>query len=224
MPVYVYARNVPEKHFRMDRTISNRIFIALVAIYVVLAALSVFLPQDSFGMTMPAEQMPAALALVALANAGIVLVLYGGLGLIGLLPMASGHMASSLPSRMTRWRVDTRWYAVALATMPLLLLAILSALALLISPAFALSGLAALAAGFFEEIGWTGFAVPRLLSRWRPLAVGLGVGALWGLWHGLADYSIRGNARCCSFPRSRPPTMRSSMRCWLERCGSVSPL
>jgi membrane protease YdiL (CAAX protease family) len=101
-------------------------------------------------------------------------------------------------SRMTCWQIDARWYAVALATMPLLLLAILSALAFLIAPAFAptlsLLGLAALAAGFFEEIGWTGFAVPRLLSRWRPLAVGLVVGALWGLWHGMADYVIRGNA------------------------------
>jgi hypothetical protein len=33
----------------MDRTISNRMFITLIASYVVLAALSVFLPQDSFG-------------------------------------------------------------------------------------------------------------------------------------------------------------------------------
>jgi hypothetical protein len=68
----------------MDKTISNRIFIALIAIYVLLAALSVFLPQDSFGATIPADQMPAAPAVTALASAGIVLVLYGGLGLIGL--------------------------------------------------------------------------------------------------------------------------------------------
>jgi membrane protease YdiL (CAAX protease family) len=99
---------------------------------------------------------------------------------------------------MTRWRADTRWYAVALATMPLLVLTILSALAFLISSAFApalsLFGLAGLAAGFFEEIGWTGFLVPRLRSRWSFLTVGLGVGALWGLWHALADYALRGNA------------------------------
>jgi membrane protease YdiL (CAAX protease family) len=71
-------------------------------------------------------------------------------------------------------------------------------LAFLISPAFAptlsLFGLAGLAAGFFEEIGWTGFAVPRLRSRWSLLAVGLSVGTLWGLWHAMADYVIRGNA------------------------------
>jgi hypothetical protein len=101
-------------------------------------------------------------------------------------------------SRMTRWRVAPRWYVAALAMIPVLILAILYALALLISPVFApvlsLIGIAALAVGFFEEIGWTGFAAPRLRSRWRPLVVGLGVGALWGFWHGLADYSIRGNA------------------------------
>lgn len=70
--------------FATDRSISNRIFVGLIALYGVLAATSVFLPQDAFGATMPANQMPAAPALIALANAAIVLVLYGGLGLAGL--------------------------------------------------------------------------------------------------------------------------------------------
>jgi membrane protease YdiL (CAAX protease family) len=99
-------------------------------------------------------------------------------------------------SRMTHWRVDSRWYVVALGLMPILLLAILYGLAFLVSPAFApvfsLLGLAGITAGYMEEIGWTGFAAPRLLLRWSPLKAGLIVGLLWGLWHGLADYSIRG--------------------------------
>lgn len=103
----------------------------------------------------------------------------------------------ALYSRMTHWRVASRWYVVALGLMPILLLAILYGLALLVSPAFApvlsLLGLAGIAAGYMEEIGWTGFATPRLLSRWSPLKAGLIVGLLWGLWHGLADYSIRGD-------------------------------
>jgi len=107
-------------------------------------------------------------------------------------------------SRMTHWRVDTRWYVVALATMPLLILAILYALAFLISPVFApalsLLGLTGLAAGFFEEIGWTGFAVPRLRSHWSVLAAGLIVGLLWGLWHAMADYSIRGHTLGAFWP------------------------
>jgi hypothetical protein len=69
----------------MDKTISNRMFIAFIAVYVLMAGLSVFLPQDSFGVAMPADQMPAAPVLVALANAGIVLVVYGGLEVVSLL-------------------------------------------------------------------------------------------------------------------------------------------
>jgi uncharacterized protein len=99
--------------------------------------------------------------------------------------------------RMTHWQAEIRWYAMSLGLMPILLLAILYVLAFLVSPNFApalsLLGLAGIAAGYLEEIGWTGFAVPRLLSRWSPHATGLIVGLLWGLWHGLADYSIRGD-------------------------------
>jgi membrane protease YdiL (CAAX protease family) len=40
-----------------------------------------------------------------------------------------------------------------------------------------------LAGGFFEELGWTGFAVPSLRSRHGVLATGLIVGVLWAVWH-----------------------------------------
>jgi len=41
----------------------------------------------------------------------------------------------------------------------------------------------ALLVGCFEEIGWTGFAVPQLRSRHSILATGLMVGLVWGGWH-----------------------------------------
>jgi membrane protease YdiL (CAAX protease family) len=40
-----------------------------------------------------------------------------------------------------------------------------------------------LGAGFFEELGWTGFAVPGLRRRYGVLATGLIVGVLWAAWH-----------------------------------------
>jgi CAAX protease family protein len=43
-----------------------------------------------------------------------------------------------------------------------------------------------LGAGFFEELGWTGFAVPALRLRYGVLTTGLLVGGLWGAWHLLA--------------------------------------
>jgi membrane protease YdiL (CAAX protease family) len=105
-----------------------------------------------------------------------------------------------LRSRLLTWRVGARWYAVALLTAPLLVMAILLALSLF-SPHFVpnlfvsddkvallLSSLAiALAAGFIEELGWTGFAVPALRRRYSVLATGLIVGLLWAAWHVLRD-------------------------------------
>ena len=35
----------------------------------------------------------------------------------------------------------------------------------------------------FEEIGWTGFAIPRLRLSHGVLTTGVTVGALWGAWH-----------------------------------------
>ncbi len=34
-----------------------------------------------------------------------------------------------------------------------------------------------------EEFGWRGFALPRLLNRWRPLNAALILGAIWFAWH-----------------------------------------
>jgi len=99
-------------------------------------------------------------------------------------------------SKMLRWKVGARWYAVALLTAPLLVTATLFALSIG-SPVFLpgilttsdkasllLFGIAVgLGAGFFEELGWTGFAVPGLRLRHGVLGTGLIVGLLWGAWH-----------------------------------------
>jgi membrane protease YdiL (CAAX protease family) len=42
---------------------------------------------------------------------------------------------------------------------------------------------AGLFVGFFEELGWTGFAVPKLKGRYGILNTGLIVGFVWGTWH-----------------------------------------
>ena len=103
-------------------------------------------------------------------------------------------------SRLLRWRVGARWYAVALLTVPFLLMAALLALSLL-SPEFLpgifttddkaslllLGIMAGLGAGIFEELGWTGFAVPGLRLRYGVLTTGIIVGFLWGAWHFLVN-------------------------------------
>jgi membrane protease YdiL (CAAX protease family) len=101
-----------------------------------------------------------------------------------------------LLSRLLRGRVGARWYAVALLTAPVLQAAVLFALSLFSSeflPAIVTTGEKAtllasgiavgLMGGFVEEIGWTGFVIPRLRLRHGVLATGLIVGVLWGAWH-----------------------------------------
>jgi uncharacterized protein len=110
-----------------------------------------------------------------------------------------------LLSRLFAWRRAARWYAVALLTAPVLMLGVLLALSL-ISPAFLpailrsgekatllLVGLAtALGAGVFEELGWTGFAIPELRRRYGVLTTGLVVGVLWAAWHFLVYLWVSG--------------------------------
>lgn len=96
--------------------------------------------------------------------------------------------------RLRRLRVGLRWYAFALLPIPIALLVILLPLSAWVSaeytPTFFAFGIAAgLLAGFFEEIGWTGFATPRLLERYSPLRAGLILGLAWGAWHALGDFS-----------------------------------
>jgi hypothetical protein len=111
-----------------------------------------------------------------------------------------------LLSRLLRWRVGVRWYAVALLTAPLLMTAIPLALSLLFpeflpgiitksdKTSLLLMGIAAgLVAGIFEELGWTGFAIPRLRLRYSVLTTGLIVGVLWGAWHFLVNFWSSGS-------------------------------
>jgi membrane protease YdiL (CAAX protease family) len=108
----------------------------------------------------------------------------------------------ALFSRLGKWRVDFVWYGAAILITPLLLTAILSTLSFVVSPVFlpamvttkdvttlvAFGVIIGLVAGFFEELGWTGFAIPKLQTRHSALATGLIVGVVWGIWHFLPDF------------------------------------
>jgi membrane protease YdiL (CAAX protease family) len=99
-------------------------------------------------------------------------------------------------SRVRTWRVGAIWYAVAILTAPILMLATLLVLSFTSSEflpgiftsnqkgSLLLVGLnVGLAAGIFEELGWTGFAIPAM-RRWHGvLATGFTVGVWWSAWH-----------------------------------------
>jgi membrane protease YdiL (CAAX protease family) len=120
-----------------------------------------------------------------------------GLALTALLEGRAG--LRRLVARVAHWRLGLRWYLVALMTMPLLLLVTLWPLSVFLDPAYSprfqwhLFAIG-LIAGSFEEVGWTGFAAPRLLQRQRLFLAGLWLGLVWALWHVLVDFRQNSSA------------------------------
>ena len=122
--------------------------------------------------------VPALSAFLVLASAS------GKTGVIGLL------------RSMVQWRAGVQWYLVALIGVP-----VLNLLAFLVVPgvladfhapdsrllrvylsemAFSFTiGVAPL----WEEVGWRGFAHPRMQRAHGPVVGSLILGALWGVWH-----------------------------------------
>ena len=97
--------------------------------------------------------------------------------------------------RIVRWRVSLIWYAVALGLTPLMRLAAYGlnlALGAPAPPAEAWGGLAEAPAAFIfifltigigEELGFRGYALPKLMERYSPLVAALILGVLRVIWH-----------------------------------------
>lgn len=90
-------------------------------------------------------------------------------------------------ARLTRRRTLGVWYAV-LAVPPVLVILVLSTLRTFVSPAYTpnrfwLGIFFGVPAGLLEEIGWMGFAFPRLIQRRDAFSSAIVLGLLWSLWH-----------------------------------------
>lgn len=96
---------------------------------------------------------------------------------------------------LIRWRVGLIWYVVAVLS-PVVLFTVAQVVTKLLglpvtipvpqvnlSPYFIFGLGVNFLATTCEEIGWRGFALPRLQKRYDALLATLIVGILWGLWH-----------------------------------------
>jgi len=97
-------------------------------------------------------------------------------------------------SRLIRWRVGAKWYAVTFVT-PIVLCLIAIGITLWFAPP--VSGPSSeklrelpdrflftlLFIGLGEEPGWRGFALPQLQSNYSPAIASLILAPLWTLWH-----------------------------------------
>ena len=92
-----------------------------------------------------------------------------------------------LLSRMALARLPLRWYA-ALLIPPVLVLAVLYFSRTFFSAVYApnrfLMGiLFGIPAGFLEEVGWAGYAFPKMRSHGHRLGPAVVLGLLWSAWH-----------------------------------------
>lgn len=94
--------------------------------------------------------------------------------------------------RLLRWRVNWRWYAVTLLTVPAAI--ILAGLLFTGGEVHAPSSTMLLAyvpllmfqmitTGLAEEPGWRDFALARMQHQFGPLRSAMILGPIWGLWH-----------------------------------------
>lgn len=157
-----------------------------------------WLPQALTSRGIASIQVPGFLSLLAgygpaLAAIIVASLAYGRQGL------------RELFGRLLRWRVGFQWYLIALFLPVFITVLALSINNLTggIPPDFSAAGFPFGPAetplwqkililvliftlgfdGLGEELGWRGFALPRLLERYSPLISSLILGALWAVWH-----------------------------------------
>jgi membrane protease YdiL (CAAX protease family) len=125
---------------------------------------------------------------------------FAALAVTGILEGKPG--VKKLLARFLVWRVGLRWYLVALLLTPVALLAAMGIYvlqggalgrfdagqwyAVLLGPVFALP--------FFvgEELGWRGYALPKLQRKYSALWSSIILGVLWTFWHTPAFWAPSG--------------------------------
>ena len=105
------------------------------------------------------------------------------------------HELWALLRQLGRWRVYLLWYVIALLG-PFVLAGLTAALAVAAGAPVRGTGdytnwraitffflSTVIIVGLFEEVGWRGFALPRLQLRLNAIWAALVLGVLWALWH-----------------------------------------
>jgi membrane protease YdiL (CAAX protease family) len=149
---------------------------------------------------LPTDDVPGWMMLLLLV--GTFAPTVAALAMTGILEGKSG--VKKLLARFLVWRVGLRWYLVTLLLVPVAYLAAMGIYVLqggvlgrfdagqwymvLLGPVFALP----LFVG--EELGWRGYALPRLQRKYSALWSSIIVGVLWVFWHAPAFWAPAGTA------------------------------
>ena len=179
------------KRMVIDHPLVTFFVMAFVGGWLVLAPTVLF--ESGFGL-IPIN-IPAPAVMLFFIPASMVGPTLAAFVVTGMIEGKSGARKLLL-RRILRWRVGVHWYLVAVFGVPLVYL-VAASLVLGTAPLQALiekwpllftSYLTKIVMLLFlvslwEEIGWMGFALPRLQDRYGPLVASVVLGALWALWH-----------------------------------------
>lgn len=139
--------------------------------------------------------VPAAPALAALAGALFLLGTFApALVALALTERTDGRAATqALLRRVCKWRVGARWYVFAVGYMPAckLSVAVVHRVVTGAWPRFGPEPWYVMSAGILvstwvqagEEIGWRGYALPRLSDRFGLARASVVLGIIWASWH-----------------------------------------
>ncbi|USZ73560.1 CPBP family intramembrane glutamic endopeptidase [Natronosalvus halobius] len=144
------------------------------------------------------------MGLVDFDSLTLLVVVVGGFGPLVAAALVTWLVGGSLRAwigQVLRWRVRPRWYLAALGV-PLVVFAATSIVYLALGnaiepsdvlqqvPVYALPLIFVfnmvfvfLLGGGQEELGWRGFALPRLLDRFDAVTASLVIGVVWAIWH-----------------------------------------
>lgn len=148
--------------------------------------------------------LPGALGIVEFGSFTLAVIVIGGFGPLVAAALVTWLVGDSLRSwvgQLLRWRVHYGWYLAAF-TIPIVMFAatfiVYSALGNPVEQAEVIQQIPVyllplifvlnmvfvfLLGGGQEELGWRGFALPRLLNRLNAVTASVVIGAVWALWH-----------------------------------------
>lgn len=159
----------------------------LIAFFALTFALSwiIWVPVMTSSFGLPGFQFPPA-GLVGAIMPGIAAVVVAALG-------GDRTGVGSLLRQVKVWRVAAGWYLIAVLLMPALIGLVFAVSsfwrgASLPAPEFSLGALLFMVLiqtpnTLLEEIGWRGFALPRMAQAQGWLAASLTLGVIWAAWH-----------------------------------------